>query len=78
MLLSKTIDLKEDFAAGAFLSEAPLPPRFVLGWCSNFVGSESDQKQSIKFLQNMVSNTTQLPPLPPPSHTLSVYCEERM
>ncbi len=27
--------------------------------CSNFVGSESDQKQSAKLLQNMVSNTTQ-------------------
>jgi hypothetical protein len=27
---------------------------FCLGWCSNFVGSESVQKQSVKLLQNMV------------------------
>jgi hypothetical protein len=27
---------------------------FCLGCCSNFVGSESDQKQSVKLLQNMV------------------------
>ncbi len=31
MLLSKKIDLKRDFAAGAYLSEAPSPPRFVFG-----------------------------------------------
>jgi hypothetical protein len=41
---------------------------FCLGWCSNFVGSESGQKQSVKLLQNMVYNTTQHPH----SHTLSV------
>jgi hypothetical protein len=34
---------------------------FCLG-CSNFVGSESDQKQSVKLLQNMVYHTTQHPP----------------
>jgi hypothetical protein len=45
---------------------------FCLGWSSIFVGSESGQKQSVKLLQNMASNTTQYPP-PPPSHTLSVY-----
>jgi hypothetical protein len=28
---------------------------FCLGWSSNFVGSESGQKQSVKLLQNMVS-----------------------
>ncbi len=38
-----------------------------LGWCSNFVGSESGQKQSVKLLQNMVYSTIQHPP--PPSHT---------
>jgi hypothetical protein len=32
---------------------------FCLPWCSNFVGSESGQKQSVKLLQNMVYNTTQ-------------------
>ncbi len=46
---------------------------FCLGWCGNFIGSESGQKQSFKLLQNMVSNTTHHPPSPPPSHTLSVY-----
>jgi hypothetical protein len=46
-----------------------------LGWCSNFVGSESGQKKSLKLLQNMVYTTIQHPPIPPPpqSHTLSVY-----
>ncbi len=42
------IDLERDFAAGVYLSEAPLPPpllSFFLGWSSNFVGSESGQKQ---------------------------------
>jgi hypothetical protein len=32
---------------------------------ANFEGSESGQKQSVKFLQNMVYNTTQHPPPPP-------------
>jgi hypothetical protein len=45
---------------------------FCMGWSSKFVGSESGQIQSVKLLQNMVSNTTQHP-TPPPSHTLSVY-----
>jgi hypothetical protein len=45
-----------------------------LGWCRNFVGSESGQKQSVKLLQNMVYTTIQHPPISPPqSHTLSVY-----
>jgi hypothetical protein len=45
-----------------------------LGWFSNFVGSESGQKQNVKLLQNMVYTTIQHPPIPPPqSHTLSVY-----
>ncbi len=43
-----------------------------LGWCSNFVGSESGQKQSVKLLQNMGYSTIQHPPRPQ-SHTLSVY-----
>ncbi len=42
---------------------------FCLGWCSNFVGSESSQKKSVKLLQNMVSNTTQ-PPTPSQPHTV--------
>jgi hypothetical protein len=37
-----------------------------LGWSSNFVGFESGQrKQSVKFLQNKVYNTTQLNTSPP-------------
>jgi hypothetical protein len=44
---------------------------FCFGWSCNFVGLESGQIQSVKFLQNMVSNRTQNLP-PPPSHTLSV------
>jgi hypothetical protein len=42
---------------------------YFLGWFSNFVGSESGQKQSVKLLQDMVYDTTQHPrppPLPPP------------
>jgi hypothetical protein len=31
---------------------------FYLGWSSDVVGSESGQIQSVKFLQNKVSNTT--------------------
>ncbi len=41
-----------------------------LGWCSNFVGYESGQKQSVKLLQNMVDSTIQHPP---PSHTHCLY-----
>jgi hypothetical protein len=44
---------------------------FCLGWCSNFVGSKSGQKQSVKLLQNMVYNTTHPPP--PHSQTQSVH-----
>ncbi len=47
---------------------------FCLGWCSKFVGSESDQKQSVKLLQNMVYNTTQQSPPPPQQHTVCIYC----
>jgi hypothetical protein len=49
---------------------------FCLGWCSNFVGSKSGQKQSVKLLQSIVYNTIQHPPRapapPPPEQTLSV------
>jgi hypothetical protein len=43
---------------------------FWLRWFSNFVDSESSQIQSVKFLQNMVSNRTRQTQ-PPPSHILS-------
>jgi hypothetical protein len=46
--------------------------RFLFGVVGNFVGSESGQIQSVKLLQNMVSNTTQHPP-PPPSLYISMY-----
>jgi hypothetical protein len=36
-------DLKRDFAADVYLSEAPSPNGFCFGWCSNFGGSESGQ-----------------------------------
>ncbi len=43
---------------------------FCLGWSSNFAGSETGQIQTVKVLQNMVSNrTTCLPPL----HTVYVH-----
>jgi hypothetical protein len=46
-----------------------------LGWCSNFVGSESGQKQSVKLLQNMVYSTIQHPPPPPQvTHTVLSVC----
>jgi hypothetical protein len=42
-----------------------------LGWSSNFVGSESGQIQSVKHLQNMVSDRQDSTPPSPPSHTPS-------
>ncbi len=57
---SSIIDPKRDFAAGVSLSEAPFPTRFLFeAWSSDFVGSESGSIQSVKLLQNMVSNRTQ-------------------
>ncbi len=48
---------------------------FCLEWWSNFVGSESGQKQGVKLLQNMVYSTIQHPPPPPATHCLyTVYC----
>jgi hypothetical protein len=41
-----------------------------LGWCSNFAGSESGQKQSVKILQKMFYSTIQHPPQ---SHTHILY-----
>ncbi len=45
---------------------------FCLGWWSSLVDSESGQKQSAKFLQNMVYSTIQPPP--PQTHTVCIYC----
>ncbi len=43
------------------------------GW-SNFVGSESGQKQSVKLLQNMVYKDNSTPPPPPQPHTVCINC----
>jgi hypothetical protein len=45
---------------------------FCLGWWSNLVGPESGQKQSVKFLQNMVNST--IHPPPPQTHIVCIYC----
>ncbi len=65
-------------AAGVSLSEAPSPLRvlfFGVVWCSNFVGSESGQKQSFKTPAEYGLQHNSTPPPPPPSrsHTLSVH-----
>ncbi len=54
---------------GALKTPIPKCRFFCLGWGSNFVGSESGQKKSVKLLQNMVYNTTQHPP-PTAAHCL--------
>ncbi len=71
MLSSKTIELYKDFAAGVYLSEAPLPfLGFCLGWSSNFVGTEYGQIQSVTPAEyGLQQDSTP----PTPSHTLSVY-----
>ncbi len=38
------------------------------------VASESGQKQSVKFLQNMVYSTIHPSPPPPQTHTVCIYC----
>ncbi len=51
-----------------FMCSRRSPPflGFCFGWSSSFVGSESGQTQSVKLLQNMVSNRTQHPQQPHP------------
>ncbi len=73
MSLSKQIDLEMDFAASVYLSEAPSHPRvFVLGWYSNFVGSESCQKQSVKLFAEYFA-PTQLN-IPPTASHAATHC----
>jgi hypothetical protein len=48
---------------------------FCLGWCSNFVGSESGHIHNVKLLQNMVSNRTPIHLPPPPPYTLYTYIQ---
>ena len=62
-----------DFATGVYLSEAIAFLGFCLGWCSNFVGSKSGQKQSVKLLQDMVYSSIQHPPTPPPTAAHCLY-----
>jgi hypothetical protein len=45
----------------------------LFGWGCNFVASESDQKESVKLLQNMVYKSTQHPPSPSPTATHCLY-----
>jgi hypothetical protein len=40
----------------------------------DFVGSKSGQKQTVKFLQNMVSKKTQQLPTPSQPDTVFIYC----
>jgi hypothetical protein len=69
----KKLTCKGTFATGVYLSETPPLPRSCLGWSNNFVGSESGQIQSVKLLQNMVSDRAQHPRTPSqPQYT--VYC----
>ncbi len=79
------LETQNDCMSGLFYTDegsmkTPIPKCrlywcFCLGWCRNFVGSESGPKQSVKLLQDMVYNTTQYPsPLPPPlPHTVCIY-----
>jgi hypothetical protein len=53
-----------EFVACVICLRTPTLLGFCLGWSSNFEDSESGQIQSVKLLQNMVSNRTQPPPLP--------------
>ncbi len=46
---------------------------YCLGWSINFVGSESGQIQSVKLLQNVVSNRTQYPLPLPAIHCLYIH-----
>jgi hypothetical protein len=45
---------------------------FYLGLGRQFRRYESGQKESVRALQNMISNTTELPHPPPPAHTHTV------
>jgi hypothetical protein len=48
-----------------------LPPLkiFGLGWSSNFLGSESEQIQSVKLLQNYIQQN----PIPTPLLAVFIY-----
>ncbi len=63
MSLSKKLTCYRDFVAGAYLSEAPSPTRFLFGVLKQFCRLER-----VELLQNMVSNGTP----PTPSQPLTV------
>jgi hypothetical protein len=75
----KKSNSQKDFAAAVYSFEAPSLTLFCfLRWARNCVGSRSAHIQSVKFPQNMVSNTAQHPPppprcnwVPPPPHPLT-------
>jgi hypothetical protein len=48
---------------------------FWLAWPCNFVGSKSGQIQSVKLLQNMVSNMTQHPHPFPATHSMFILVQ---
>jgi hypothetical protein len=54
------------------MDEGTLKTHCLLGWRSNFVGSESGQKQSTKLLQNMVYNTKNSTPTAASTHCLYI------
>ncbi len=60
MSSSKNLTCKETLWQ-VFICLRPPSLLVCLVWCSNFVGSESSQIQSVKLLQNIVSNSTQHP-----------------
>ncbi len=66
-------DTSDKFAADVVDTGVIFTGHFCLGWWSNFVGSESGQKQSVKPLQNMVYSTIQHPPPPTAPHTVCLY-----
>jgi hypothetical protein len=62
----------KDFAAGAFLSEAPSPPRFLFGeveqFCRFWIWLDSECLTPAEWSQKKLNT-------PPPNHTMSVlYC----
>ncbi len=71
---SKKVDLSRDFVAVVYLSESPSLPRFSLGGAAILeVLNLKPQIQSVKLMQNVVSNLTK-PPYSP-SCSLFMYIQ---
>jgi hypothetical protein len=60
------LPLLADLAAGVYLSEAPSPPRFYLGWQSNFVGLYTVYYTCRRSPHSLI-------PSPPPSPCYKLY-----